>query len=79
MTKAASLSLAEFACSWFKDTHLILLLHESGERLMPHYELYAGDNPLRCHIGLHVFESDECVFCNYHPNKEFSQAVTVEE
>lgn len=37
---------------------------------MPRYELYLGDNPLWCHIGIHQFENSKCVYCYYSLNPE---------
>jgi len=57
--------------SWIKTSAFNLSSkRDLGERLMPHFELYAGNKSLECHIGIHQFENGKCVYCYYRLNSE---------
>ena len=57
--------------SWIKTPAFNLSSERDlGERLMPHFELYAGNKSLECHIGIHRFEDSKCVYCCYRLNPE---------
>lgn len=57
--------------SWIKTPAFNLSSERDlGERLMPHFELYAGNKSLECHIGIHQFEDSKCVYCYYRRNPE---------